>query len=292
MKIEAISERERNSALDFIAPYENECVNLANAILREAQDCYAIMREEKIVGAFCFRNRRTIFHCLPFTKYKTALDKILCQETQSLLYEFFASEKPFCINGEATGSLFLKNIFRYKKNPMHARITNEYFLMRKNPAQEKNTSAFDQSPHSSESGFHIFQASPCDEEKIFPLELAYQIEEVIPPNFALSEKALRESFKLNLQSQKIFVLESGGAPIAKASIAADGKNFALLGGIYTLPEFRRKGFAATLIRHILHFLSDENKSASLYVKKKNSAAVELYKKIGFEQCGEYQLIYF
>lgn len=219
MKIETISERERNFALDFIAPYENECVNLANEILCGSQNCYALLCEEKIVGVFCFRNRRTIFHCLPFTKYKTALDKILCQETQSPLYEFFADEKPFCINGEASGSLFLKNIFRYKKNPAHARITNEYFLMRKNPAQEKNI-VIPELPQSSESGFHIFQATPYDEEKIFPLELAYQIEEVIPPNFALSEKALCDSFKLNLQIQRIFVLESCGAPIAKAAVTA------------------------------------------------------------------------
>lgn len=291
MKIKPISKRERNFALDFIAPYENECVNLANEILGGSQNCYALLCEEKIVGAFCFRNRRTIFHCLPFTKYKTALDKILCQETQSSLYEFFADEKTFCINGEATGSLFLKNIFRYKKNPAHARIMNEYFLMRKNPVQEKNV-VFPELPRSSESGFRIFQATPYDEEKIFPLEFAYQIEEVIPPDFAFSEKALRESFKLNLQIQRIFVLESDGAPIAKAAIAADGKKFALLGGIYTLPEFRRKGFAATLIRNILRRLAEENKSASLYVKKKNSAAAELYKKLGFEQCGEYRLIYF
>lgn len=291
MKIKPISACEKNSALDFIAPFENECVNLANEILCGAKDCYVIMREEQIVGAFCFRNHRTIFHCLPFTKYKTSLDKILCQETQSLLYEFFADEKPFCINGEASGSLFLKNIFRYKKNPAHARIMNEYFLMRKNPAQEKSADA-DDPTQMPETQPRIFQATPYDEEKIFPLEFAYQIEEVIPPDFAFSEKALRDSFKVNLQSQRIFVLESGGSPVAKASIAADGKNFALLGGVYTLPEFRRKGFAVILIRDILRRLADEKKSASLYVKKKNTAAVELYKKLGFEQSGEYRLVYF
>lgn len=310
MKIELISENEIGAALDFIAPFENECVNIAHEILHGAKNCYTVKNDaiensqtaprnsiEKIVGIFCFRNRRTIFHCLPFTKYKTALDKILCQETQGAFYEFFADEKPFCINGEATGSLFLKNIFCNKKNPAHAKIVNEYFLMRKNLAQEKNAGADLPSqslemPQSSENEFRIFQAAPCDEEKLFPLERAYQFEEVIPPNFNVSEKLLRDSFRLNLQSQRIFALQIEGAPVAKAAITACGKNYALLGGVYTLPEFRRKGFATILIRHILRLLAAENKCASLYARKNKTAAVELYKNLGFESVAEYRIIYF
>ena len=310
MKIELISENEIGAALDFIAPFENDCVNLAHEILHGAKNCYAVKNEaiensqtaprnsiEKIVGVFCYRNCRTIFHCLPFTKYKTALDKILCQETQGAFYEFFADEKPFCINGEATGSLFLKNIFCNKKNPAHAKIVNEYFLMRKNLAQEKNAGADLPSqslemPQSSENEFRIFQAAPCDEEKLFPLERAYQFEEVIPPNFNVSEKLLRDSFRLNLQSQRIFALQIEGAPVAKAAITACGKNYALLGGVYTLPEFRRKGFATILIRHILRLLAAENKCASLYARKNKIAAVELYKSLGFESVAEYRIIYF
>lgn len=310
MKIELISENEIEAALDFIAPFENDCVNLAHEILHGAKNCYAVKNEaiedsqnaarnsiEKIVGVFCFRNRRTIFHCLPFTKYKTALDKILCQETQGAFYEFFADEKPFCINGEATGSLFLKNIFRNKKNSAHAKIVNEYFLMQKNLAQEKNASAdlpaqSPEMPQSSENEFRIFQAAPCDEEKLFPLERAYQFEEVIPPNFNVSEKLLRDSFRLNLQSQRIFALQVGDALVAKAAITACGKNYALLGGVYTLPEFRRKGFATILIRHILRVLAAEKKCASLYARKNKIAAVELYKSLGFESVAEYRLIYF
>lgn len=292
VSIKNLSSKLIEEAAQLVLQNEAECVNLCEIIFDEnAQDCYAVICEEKIVGAFCFRNRRTVFHCLPFTKYKTALDKILCQKTQSVFYEFFADEKPFCINGEASGSLFFKNIFRYKKNPAHVKIMNEYILMQKNSAQDKKSSVHDPI-QSSENSFRIFHAMASDEEKLFPLERAYQIEEVIPPNFAFSDQLLRDSFKLNLQSQKILALEIGNTPVAKAAIAACGQNCALLGGVYTLPEFRRKGFAAILIRQILGILASENKIASLYVKKKNLAAVELYKKLGFESIGEYRLVYF
>ena len=279
-------------AKQFLLPNEAECVNLCEMIFcKNAQDCYAVIYEEKIVGVFCFRNRRTVFHCLPFTKYKTALDKILCQETQAAFYEFFADEKPFCINGEATGSLFLKNIFRNKKNPVHAKTTNEYFLMQNTFSQEKSADA-NSSLSACKNQSRIFLALPCDEEKLFPLERAYQFEEVIPPNFNVSEKLLRDAFRLNLQSQRIFYLQIEDGPVAKAAITACGKNYALLGGVYTLPEFRRKGFATILIQHILRVLASEKKSASLYVKKNKSAVVEMYKKTGFENAAEYRLIYF
>ena len=292
VSIKNLSSKLIEEAAQLVLPNEAECVNLCETVFhKNAQDCYAVICDESIVGVFCFRNRRTIFHCLPFTKYKSALDKILCQKTQSVFYEFFADEKPFCINGEASGSLFFKNIFRYKKNPAHVKIMNEYILMQKNSAQDKKSSVHDPI-QSSENSLRIFHAMASDEEKLFPLERAYQIEEVIPPNFAFSDQLLRDSFKLNFQSQKIFALEVSDAPVAKAAITSFGENFALLGGVYTLPEARRKGFAAALIRHILRHLAAENKSVSLYVKKKNLAAVELYKSLGFESAGEYRLIYF
>ncbi len=292
VSIKKISPESIAEAKQFVLSSESECVNLCEMLFeKNAQDCFAIICEEKIVGVFCFKGRRTIFHCLPFTKFKTASDKILCQKTQGAFYEFFENEKPFCINGEATGSLFLKNIFRNKKNPAHAKVTNEYFLMRKNLSQEKNLAASEM-PESSENNFRVFCAAPCDEEKLFPLERAYQVEEVIPPNFGVSEDLLRASFRLNLQSKKIFALEIEGSPAAKAAITACGPNCALLGGVYTLPEFRRKGLATILIRHILRLLAAEKKSASLYAKKKNLAAVELYKSLGFESTAEYRLIYF
>ncbi len=205
MKIEAISESGLKDALDFIAPFESECVNLACELLRGAKNCYVVRRESEecdvqgalrntICGVFCFRNRRTLFHCLPFTKYKTLLDKALCQETQMPFYEFFADEKPFCVNGEASGSLFLKNILKNKRNPAQARCVNEYFLMRKDAMSE--TLLHRNAPSESDENMpRVLLADRCDEERLFPLERAYQLEEVVPADFNVSEERMREAFR-------------------------------------------------------------------------------------------------
>ena len=121
-------------ALLFLQPYESECVNLASEILRGGTDCWALYYAEqsqaqKLAGLIALRKKRSLFFCLPFAKYKSAFDKKVCSEAQRPLMEFFESNEPFCVNGEAAGAVFLRNILKNKKSPMRPSVTNKYFLM-------------------------------------------------------------------------------------------------------------------------------------------------------------------
>ena len=123
-------------ALLFLQPYESECVNLASDILRGSTDCWAlyyadqeVSQTKTLAGLFALRKKRSLFFCLPFAKYKSAFDKKVCSEAQRPLMEFFESNEPFCVNGEAAGAIFLRNILKNKKNPMRPSVTNKYFLM-------------------------------------------------------------------------------------------------------------------------------------------------------------------
>ncbi len=82
-----------------------------------------------LAGLFALRKKRSLFFCLPFAKYKSAFDKKVCSEAQRPLMEFFESNEPFCVNGEAAGAIFLRNILKNKKTPMRPSVTNKYFLM-------------------------------------------------------------------------------------------------------------------------------------------------------------------
>ena len=129
-------------ALLFLQPYESECVNLASEILRGGADCWALyyaerlqasgsialqtetransgsdLQDQKLAGLFALRKKRSLFFCLPFAKYKSAFDKKVCSEAQRPLMEFFESREPFCVNGEAAGAIFLRNILKNKKSP-------------------------------------------------------------------------------------------------------------------------------------------------------------------------------
>lgn len=256
-------------ALLFLQPYESECVNLASEILRGATDCWALysvealqtetransgsdLQGQKLAGLFALRKKRSLFFCLPFAKYKSAFDKKVCSEAQRPLMEFFESREPFCVNGEAAGAIFLRNILKNKKSPMRASVTNKYFLM-VSDAENQEASQNKKAVHAQNSGggLRVIQATAADYERLLPLELGYQREEVVPKSFDISDAALGAAFKHELCQGFTFALYDGGRPIAKARVSACGLRHCMLGGVYTIPSERKKGRASFLVRQII-----------------------------------------
>lgn len=332
-------------ALLFLQPYESECVNLASEILRGATDCWALyyaepsqasgsvasqaetranggsdLQGQKLAGLFVLRKKRSLFFCLPFAKYKSAFDKKVCSEAQRPLMDFFESREPFCINGEAAGAIFLRNILKNKKSPMRPSVTNKYFLMvsgEENQEASQNKKAVH--TQNSGGGLRVIQATAADYERLLPLELGYQREEVVPASFDISDAALEAAFKHELGQGLTFALCDGDRPIAKARVSACGLRHCMLGGVYTIPSERKKGRASFLVRQIIALFEsglegqrqtaggqncsqgqnagggsiDSGKpSFCLYAKQENAAALALYKSLGFTSRGEYLLVYY
>lgn len=294
-------------ALSFIQPYESECVNLASELLRGGTDCWALYYAEQsqaqeardqeasqtktLAGLIALRKKRSLFFCLPFAKYKSAFDKKVCSEAQRPLMEFFEANEPFCVNGEAAGAIFLRNILKNKKNPMRPSVTNKYFLM------ARDGEAFHAQDAGGGSGLakdlRVVQATAADYEILLPLELGYQREEVVPKSFDISDAALAAAFKHELEQSLTFALFDGGRPIAKARLAASGQRYCMLGGVYTIPSERKKGRAAFLVRQIIARSEAHGvNNFCLYAKQENAAALALYKSLGFVPRGEYMLVYY
>ncbi len=290
-------------ALSFIQPYESECVNLASELLRGGTDCWALYyadqeasQTETLAGLIALRKKRSLFFCLPFAKYKSAFDKKVCSEAQRPLMEFFESREPFCVNGESAGAIFLRNILKNKKSPMRPSVTNKYFLMARDGGAENQKASQDLNAGG---GFglakdlRVVQATAADYERLLPLELGYQREEVVPKSFDVSDAALAAAFKHELGQGLTFALFDGGRPIAKARLAASGQRYCMLGGVYTLPSERKKGRAAFLVSQIIARSEAHGvNNFCLYAKQENAAALALYKSLGFTPRGEYLLIYY
>ena len=265
ISIQLLKKENTDEALLFLQPYESECVNLASEILRGATDCWALYYAEQeasqtktLAGLFALRKKRSLFFCLPFAKYKSAFDKKVCSEAQRPLMEFFESREPFCVNGEAAGAIFLRNILKNKKSPMRPSVTNKYFLMvsdqvRANSGIEALSQDSGEAVHAQNSGggLRVIQATAADYESLLPLELGYQREEVVPKSFDISDAALAAAFKHELGQGLTFALYDGERPIAKARVSARGLRHCMLGGVYTIPSERKKGRAAFLVRQII-----------------------------------------
>jgi GNAT superfamily N-acetyltransferase len=144
-----------------------------------------------------------------------------------------------------------------------------------------------------EKDLRVIQATAADYERLLPLELGYQREEVVPASFDISDAALAAAFKHELGQGLTFALCDGDRPIAKARVSACGLRHCMLGGVYTIPSERKKGRAAFLVSQIIkrsqaHGISN----FCLYAKQENAAALALYKSLGFTPRGEYLLVYY
>ena len=282
ISIQLLKKENTDEALLFLQPYESECVNLASEILRGGPDCWRVIYNDEasqtktLAGLFALRKKRSLFFCLPFAKYKSAFDKKVCSEAQRPLMEFFESREPFCVNGEAAGAIFLRNILKNKKSPMRPSVTNKYYLMVSDQARansgieslSQDSGEENQEASQSEKAFHaqdagggsgaagglrVVQATAADYESLLPLELGYQREEVVPASFDISDAALAAAFKHELGQGLTFALYDGERPIAKARVSARGLRHCMLGGVYTIPSERKKGRAAFLVRQIISF---------------------------------------
>jgi len=63
------------------------------------------------------------------------------------------------------------------------------------------------------------------------------------------------------------------------------EDLAIIRGVYTAPEERNKGYATSACSALVKRLHQEGKDIFLYVSKDNSAAIRVYRKIGFKESG-------
>lgn len=312
----------REEALSFIQPCESECVNLAQEILRGGDNCWCIFyaerlqaqdsrgqkiagaspamtddamsfprsdagifQDQKLAGLIALRKKRSLFFCLPFAKYKSAFDKKVCNEAQRPLADFFEANELFCVNGEAAGALYIKNILCHKKTPMQSSVVNKYYLMARDGEALQAQDAG--------GGLRVSQATAADYDSLLPLELGYQREEVVPKSFDISDAVLEAAFKQELDQGLTFALFDGDRPIAKARLSASGRRYCMIGGVYTVSQERKKGRAALLVSQIIKRSQAHGvNNFCLYAKQENAAALALYKKLGFTPRGEYLLVYY
>lgn len=138
----------------------------------------------------------------------------------------------------------------------------------------------------------IVKASLQDLNKLIPLENEYQIEEVLLSPKDLNKKGIYVNYKKKLLEDDIYFIENKNIPITKGGTTYKSINYTLLGGIYTWPNLRNRGYSTTLLKHILNEQLILGYKGALFVKENNEAALHLYKKLGFIEPLQYKIHYY
>ncbi|MBT2638217.1 MULTISPECIES: GNAT family N-acetyltransferase [unclassified Bacillus (in: firmicutes)] len=125
--------------------------------------------------------------------------------------------------------------------------------------------------------FEIKQANTEDVDRI--IELRAGIEEFHPnPN---AREILRQSMETG--TGRTYYLEQDGQMVASASTAAENSMSAMIVGVCTHNDYRRKGLATAVMQKLFKDVMDEGKSLCLFYD--NPEAGRIYKRLGFVDIG-------
>lgn len=130
-----------------------------------------------------------------------------------------------------------------------------------------------------------------DYEQWKPLRLDYLEEEGVPND--LSDKQLQDLF-LDKTRKKIawgFFLD--GVLVSMADLNAKALDLGQVGGVYTSPKFRQRGYSKAVMKQLLH---DSKKFHSIrkliiFNGENNFASQKLYTSLGVSQIGHFALLF-
>ena len=101
----------------------------------------------------------------------------------------------------------------------------------------------------------------------------------------------RESVLGQIEEERLFIWRNRqGKIVATTNYGVLGK-FGKVAGVYTLPDYRRCGYAINLVTRVTEILLGKGLIPTLYTDGDYSASNDCYKKIGYEQVGQLTTIY-
>lgn len=274
----------------FLFPFEKNCVSLIDRLHRHDVPVFCIlgaMRE--ILGVFTYSSGGQILHCVPCAVSR--YDELLA--SLRIYFESFDLHSLFSIIGDEAGTnLFLSAIFlSTRRLPA---VNESFFLMEHFPSKVSAGSGL-KIPIVDSFGRQTVFAGSCPSsllDALLIMQEAYEREEVLQDGQEFNPLLSKFVLKKGLSENRVYAAFFCDKIVAKSVINAEGRKFSLLGGVFTEPEFRRKGFAEFLIKRLCAEKARQGKIVVLFVKPKNVAALTLYKRCGFCNFGKLKISYF
>ena len=293
-------------AAAFVRQHEYRCIDLAEQLrlclypdyaprYKKAAAVYACPQRQtcpqpqKICcGVLLFSTYGLLFHCI---------DTGIPEETVLAFGRFFLGQDlPYTELHAVAGIREHTLLFeRVMSEIAHIRLDAavDYYLMQ---CAKPCTDTFFQTAESKlnttlNAALSIERATENDLTELFPLQLDYENTEVAYEGRPINPAVCKLSLRARLTTEYIYKVSADGHIVAKAGTNAQGFHWLQIGGVYTLPAYRNKGLAAAAVAHLISTHSAKTHGFALFVKTANTAALRVYEKLGFEQCGPFRMSY-
>ena len=276
-----------DAVVKFLLPYEKNCVSLVDRIGRREVGIFCILGSSReILGVFSYSSGGQILHCIPDSVRR--YDEYLA--LLRIYFSTFDLSGLFSVIGDESGTNLI--------------LSAIYLATRKLPSSSQSFLLMEHIPgtESAGSGLKIRDgrmrsvcAGTCSINLLDPLMVlqeSYEREEVLLDNQRFNPLASKFIMKKAISENNVYAAFFDNRIVAKGAINATGLNCVQLGGVFTVPSFRKNGFAEFLIKRIVAEKRAAGKRVVLFVKPKNIAARTLYKRCGFSDFGTFKISYY
>lgn len=128
-------------------------------------------------------------------------------------------------------------------------------------------------------------AVPRDLDALVPACAAMHKEEVGIDPLERDAAGYRERIRELIDKKRAVVRVVEGRIVSKCEYSAVTPEAVQLMGVWTNPEFRRRGYSRQLLREVCGHLARKGKTVTLFVNDFNRPAIALYESLGFQRIG-------
>jgi ribosomal protein S18 acetylase RimI-like enzyme len=168
------------------------------------------------------------------------------------------------------------------------RDTINYYLMIMDSKQYRSIGGIKRGPP----GLIVRKPEITEVDAIFPLQAAYEQEEVLPKGVEFYPPVCRNNLEHIMKREQMLVACLADRIVGKINTSAASFSRYQIGGVYVHPDYRGMGIAQCMTFALVRLLAAHCSGLSLFVKKRNRTAVRVYGRVGFEIAGDYRISYY
>jgi predicted GNAT family acetyltransferase len=274
--IRLLRESDRETAIDFLdREHESNLIMIFDiqhyGIENRGQlfqgDYYGAYRDDELAGVACLYNFGSMFLYSPVEESRRQLTVHIAERGGKPRYVHLRSD---------WAQTVLDELERQGMTP--TRLEEQEYLV---------LSGEDFKPRHREGARF---AKPEDLPTILQLHRAFQIEYF--GTYTEAEDEMGRMAESRILESGVTVKEHQGKVVSKSEVLVRTGRMALIGGVYTLPEYRGRGFSFASMSLLCEGILESLEKACLNVAKGNPPALSVYKGLGFRRTNDYTMALF
>lgn len=132
---------------------------------------------------------------------------------------------------------------------------------------------------------------PHDLERVTAWRVGYCLETLEEKDSPQLRDDCRAAIKRSIKEQNTWILEAQNKPVACSSFNTRLKEAVQIGGVWTPPELRRRGYGRCAVAaSLLDARAEGVEKAILFTPQSNIAAQKAYTALGFQYIGDYCIV--